>query len=343
MTMGVNLSNLVHPAPIQLKDIRGKKAAIDAPNILYQFLSIIRQRDGTPLKDSQGRITSHLAGLLYRTSHLVENNIKPVYVYDGKPHPLKKHILEKRREIKEKATAEWQEALKIGDIEEARKKAQQTSRLTPELIEESKHLLNTLGIPYVDALSEGEAQASQMTQDGTVDITASQDFDSLLFGSPFLIRNLTITGKRKLPGKKKWVDTQPEKIILADVLKTHGITHKQLVEIAILVGTDFNEGIKGIGPANGLKLIQKYESLDKIISAHKINQDHLDNYEEIMKIFLEPQIKRNIPLHWRPIDKEETIHFLCDEHQFSLDRVKSALDKFEGFSHSLSQKNLLDF
>ena len=253
--MGINLSNLVHPTPIQLKDIRGKKVAIDAPNILYQFLSIIRQRDGTPLKDSQGRITSHLAGLLYRTSHLVEQNIKPIYVYDGKPHPLKKQILEKRREVKEKATADWQEALKIGDMEEARKKAQQTSRLTPELIDESKQLLDTLGIPYVDSLSEGEAQASQMTKDGTVDITASQDFDSLLFGSPFLIRNLTITGKRKLPGKKKWVEIQPEKIILANVLKTHGITQKQLVEIAILVGTDFNEGIKGIGPANGLKLI----------------------------------------------------------------------------------------
>lgn len=341
--MGINLSNLVHPTPIQLKDIKGKKAAIDAPNILYQFLSIIRQRDGTPLKDSQGRITSHLAGLLYRTSHLVEQNIKPVYIYDGKPHPLKKKILEKRREVKEKATADWQEALKIGDMEEARKKAQQTSRLTPELIDESKHLLDTLGIPYVDSLGEGEAQASQMTQDGTVDITASQDFDSLLFGSPFLIRNLTITGKRKLPGKKKWIEIQPEKIILTNVLKSHGITQKQLVEIAILVGTDFNEGIKGIGPANGLKLIKKYGSLDKIISTKKISQNHLENYEEVMKIFLEPKIIRDISLRWRPIDKEATIHFLCDEHQFSFDRVKSALDKFEGFSHSFSQKKLLDF
>lgn len=341
--MGINLSNLVHPTPIQIKDIRGKKVAIDAPNILYQFLSIIRQRDGTPLKDSHGRITSHLAGLLYRTSHLVEQNIKPVYVYDGKPHPLKKQILDKRRAVKEKATSDWQEALKIGDMEEARKKAQQTSRLTPGLIAESKHLLDTLGIPYVDALSEGEAQASQMTQDGTVDITASQDFDSLLFGSPFLIRNLTITGKRKLPGKKKWIEIQPEKIILANVLKTHRITHKQLVEIAILVGTDFNEGIKGIGPANGLKLIKKYGSLDKIISTKKLNQDHLENYKEIMKIFLEPKIIRDISLRWRPIDKEATIHFLCDEHQFSLNRVKSALDKFDGFSHSLSQKKLLDF
>jgi flap endonuclease-1 len=341
--MGVNLSTLVQPTSIQLKDIRGKKAAIDAPNILYQFLSIIRQRDGTPLKDSQGRITSHLAGLLYRTSHLVEHNIKPVYVYDGKPHPLKKKILDKRREVKEKAAIEWQKALKIGDIEEARKKAQQTSRLTSELIGESKHLLDALGIPYVTSLSEGEAQASQMTQDGTVDITASQDFDSLLFGSPFLIRNLTITGKRKLPGKKKWVEIQPEKIILSDVLKTHKITYKQLVEIAILVGTDFNEGIKGIGPVNGLKLIKKYGSLDKIITTEKINQNTLENYEEIMKIFLEPQIIRNISLHWRPIDKEATIRFLCDEHQFSLNRVQSALEKFEGFSHSLSQKKLLDF
>ncbi len=341
--MGVNLSNLIHPIPIQLKDLRDKKAAIDAPNVLYQFLSIIRQRDGTLLKDSQGRITSHLAGLLYRTSHLVEHNIKPVYVYDGKPHPLKKQILEKRREVKEKATAEWQEALKIGDIEEARKKAQQTSRLTPDLIEESKHLLDTLGIPYVDSLSEGEAQASQMTQDGNVDITASQDFDSLLFGSPFLIRNLAITGKRKLPGKKKWVEIQPEKIILADVLKNHGIIHKQLVEIAILVGTDFNEGIKGIGPVNGLKLIKKYGSLDNIIATKKINQDNLENYEEVMKIFLEPKIIRDVSLRWRQIDKEATIRFLCDEHQFSLDRVKSALEKFEGFSHSLSQKKLLDF
>ena len=229
--MGVNLSKIVISEISSLSEYKGKKIAIDAPNTLYQFLSIIRQRDGTPLKDSQGRVTSHLSGLLYRTANLVEHRIKPVYVFDGHPHHLKTKTLKKRRDIKERAMVEWQEALETGDLEEARKKAQQTSRLSSEYIQEAKELLTALGIPYIESKGEGEAQASQMTAHGLVDLTASQDFDSLLFGSPFLLRNLTLTGKRKVPGKKKWIDIQPEKIVLSDVLKTHKITQEQLVEM----------------------------------------------------------------------------------------------------------------
>ena len=146
-----------------------------------------------------------------------------------------------------------------------------------------------------------------------------------------------------MPGKKKWVDTQPEKIVLADVLKTQSITQEQLVEIAILIGTDFNEGIRGIGPVTGLKLIKKYESLENLIDSGTVNCHGIGSYKEIKKIFLNPEITTDISLHWDTLDKESVITFLCNNHQFSRNRVDTALEKFELFSQSLGQKKLFDF
>ena len=199
--MGVDIGNLFKKEKISFNDLHDRVIAIDAYNVLHQFLSIIRQRDGTPLKDSKGNITSHLSGLFYRTANLVEARIRPIYVIDGEPHQLKAKTIGERRKKKEAAEKEWMEALEAGDIVKAKSKAQQTSRVTDIIIKQSKELLTALGIPYVQAPSEGEAQASYMVKKGDAFAVGSQDFDCLLFGSPILIRNLTSSTRRKLPGK----------------------------------------------------------------------------------------------------------------------------------------------
>ena len=200
--MGVNLSGIVPVENLSLEDLSGKAVAIDAYNAIYQFLSTIRGPDGTPLKDASGRVTSHLAGLLYRNVNLLEAGIKPIYVFDGVPHELKSQTLAERSERRSKAQQEWEEAITEGDIERARCKATQSSRMTNEIAESSRILLTYLGIPIVQAPEEGEAQAAYMASTGQVWAASSQDFDSLLFGAPRLVRNLNITGRRKMPGSR---------------------------------------------------------------------------------------------------------------------------------------------
>lgn len=337
--MGVNLKPLTEPHELTWNDLRHSSVAIDAYNTLHQFLSIIRQRDGTPLKDAQGRVTSHLTGLFYRTANLVERDIRPVYVFDGEPHKLKKDTLNDRHARREQAKLDWQAAKQRGDLEEAKKKAQQTSTLTWDRVEEAQQLLDALGIPYIEAPGEGEAQASYMCRQDDVDYAGSQDFDCLLFGAPQLLRNLTISGRRKLPGKQKWVQISPEKIKLKELLDANDVTREQLVDIAILMGTDFNDGIKGIGPKTGLKLIKKHGAIESI----EQDIDDIPHLDDIRSIFLKPAVTDDYMLTWRPVDEDATRRYLCGEHHFSQQRVDSTLEKFSGFAESLDQKNLFDF
>jgi flap endonuclease-1 len=343
--MGVDLGDLFTKEPCAFDDFRDRVVAIDAYNVLHQFLSSIRQRDGTPLKDAQGRITSHLSGLLYRTANLVAAKIRPVYVFDGTPHPLKARTIQQRRERKEQAEREWKEALEKGDLEKAKSKAQQTSRVTSEIIEQSKQLLDALGIPHLQAPSEGEAQASYMVKKGDAYAAGSQDFDCLLFGSPVLVRNLTASDKRKLPNKQAYTTVHPERIRLEVGLQKLSISQEQLVDMAILIGTDFNDGVKGYGPKKSLKLLQKKGSLEGALDTITDSELKLSS-DEIMtvrKIFLEPTITQDYTLSWSKPDPSAVIRILCDEHQFSRDRIEPILENFSSLHQLTKQKNLFDF
>ncbi len=335
--MGVNIADIIMAHEIKLNELKGKVIAIDAYNSLYQFLSIIRQPDGTPLRDHEGRVTSHLSGLLYRTANYMAEGIKPVYVFDGLPPDLKMRTIEERMKIRTQARKEWERALEKGDIEEARVKAQQASYLTGEMVEEAKKLLNYMGVPWVQAPSEGEAQAAYMASRGDAYASASQDFDSLLFGAPRLVRNMAITGKRKLPRKRVYVEVKPEMILLEENLKNLGITREQLVDIGILVGTDYNPGIKGIGPKTALKLIKKHGSLEAVLRERGIE---IENYEKIRDIFLNPPVTREYELIWKEVDEIGLLSFLCEEHDFSRDRVSSALEKIKEFKRYREQRSL---
>jgi len=339
--MGVDIGSIFRDEKISFNDLHDRVIVIDAHNVLHQFLSSIRQRDGTPLKDSKGQITSHLSGILHRTANLVDARIRPVYVFDGEPPPLKAKTNQQRKERKEKAEKEWEEALKAGDLAKAKTKAQQTSRVTDEIIHQSKELLESLGIPYIQAPSEGEAQASYMVKKGDAYAVGSQDFDCLLIGSPVLVRNLTSSGKRKLPGKEAYAKVFPEQIRLKPNLKSLGITHKQLVDMAILIGTDFNYGVRGIGPKKSLKLIKKAGNIENAIATFGgENAPTFEEIKEIRKIFLKPDVTDDYTLEWFVPDNEKVIRVLCDKHQFTKERIEPILEKFSNIEHMMKQKTL---
>lgn len=323
--MGVNLSPIVEATEVDLTELRGKTVAVDAYNTIFQFLSIIRQSDGKPLQDSQGRVTSHLSGILYRTANLIEAGIEPSFVFDGKPNELKSGTIEDRIARREKAREEYEAALAEGDMKKAFSKAQQTSRMTPEILESSKELLRLMGIPVVQAPSDGEAQAAYMCGKGDVYAAASQDFDSILFGAPLLVRNLTISGRRKVPGKNIYKDVKTEIIDSKQMLENLGITREQLVDVCILIGTDFNPGVSGIGPKKGLKLIQKHGDLEGVIANTEIE---VEGYEDVRQIFLNGPRSDDYSVKTGQMDPDGIVE-LMTEYGFSEDRVVTVINKIE--------------
>jgi flap endonuclease-1 len=325
--LGVDFKDLVPKTSVKLEDLSGKVIAIDAFNAIYQFLSIIRQPDGTPLKDSTGKVTSHLSGLFYRTSNLVEMGIKPIYVFDGIPPTLKAAEIERRRQVKVEAAVHYEKAAAKGDTAKMRMFAQATTSMKDYMQDDSRKLLELMGLPWIQAPSEGEAQAAQMTKRGDADYCASQDYDSLLFGAPKLLRNVTISGRRKLPSKNIYIDVVPEVIELSKTLTECGLTYEQLIDVGILIGTDFNpNGIKGLGPKTALKLIKQYGTLEDALPYVK-NASFPVEPNCIREVFLHPQVTDNYKLEWKEPNVEGIIDFLCRQRDFSEDRVTKSLDK----------------
>ena len=337
--MGVDIGALAPKQGVSLESLSGKKVAIDGNNALYQFLAIIRQKDGSPLVDSRGRVTSHISGLFYRTARLAEAGIRPAYVFDGEPPLLKRRTVEERRELRAEAKEKWEAALREGNLAGARTAAMASSRLTRPMVEDAKRLLTLMGIPWVQAPQEGEAQAAFMAASGSVHASASQDYDSLLLGAPRLLRNLAITGRRKLPGRADYAEVVPEMIELEAMLSANGISREQLVWLAILVGTDFNEGVKGIGPKKALKLVKECGSLDEAV--RKSGGDFEVEPAEVEKLFLSPEVERGYALDFGVPDARAITDFLVTEYDFSRERVENAAKSFAGKMAEASQQSRL--
>ena len=327
--MGVNLADLIEREEIELAQLKGRAVAVDALNILYQFLAIIRQRDGELLKDSQGRVTSHLSGLFYRSVNLIEEGINPIYVFDGEPPALKMETIGKRQEVKREARREWRQAVEEGRTEDIRKYAQQTSKITGDMLTDAKMLLDSMGIPHVQAPSEGEAQAALLAQKGDAYAAASQDYDSLLFDAPRLIRNLTLTGRRKLPGRDVYITVKTELVVLQDILNELGINREQLVEIGLLIGTDYNEGITGVGPKTALKVVRE----------GKFSEYGLD---DLKKLFLSPEITDEYTVTFGKPNPEKIAEILCEEHDFSETRVGNAVERLVKAAETTARQTSLD-
>jgi flap endonuclease-1 len=324
--MGLDLKPLVKSSPIMISELSGKVIAIDAYNTIYQFLATIRGITGELLTNNNGEVTSHLSGLFYRNVNLLAEDIKLIYIFDGKPSPLKSKEIDRRRQVKQDALNKYQEAITAGRFEDARKYSQATSVLTDKMVEESKMILTLLGIPYIQAPSEGEAAAAQLTQSNIAFACASQDYDSLLFGAKRLIRNLAISGKRKVPNRNVYVDIEPEIIEQQQLLNETGLNLEQLVDIGILIGTDFNPGgIPGIGPKTALKLVREHNKLEKIekIEASLANIP----YKEIREVFLKQEAPKINGIEFNEINYDALVNFLCTEKNFSVARVNTSLDK----------------
>jgi flap endonuclease-1 len=326
--VGVNLTPIIVKETLSLAALGGRHLAVDGNAELYQFLALIRLHDGTPLRDSKGRITSHLAGLFYRTTRLIADyRLKLVFVFDGKPPARKSAEIERRRTVRQRYEAERDEALRAGDMARAYSKATMTSRLTGEMVAEARELLRLLGIPAIQAPSEAEAQAARIAANGHVWAAGSKDYDSLLFGAPRVLRFLTISGKEFLPSKGAFRPIVPELIDLDRFLTTLGITREQLVDLAILVGTDFNTGAKGIGPKKALKLVQEHGAIERMPDDI---QAAIGPPDDVRRIYLSPPVTDDYTIEFGEPDFPAVVDFLCTEREFSKDRVTAGLTRAFG-------------
>lgn len=324
--MGVQITDLLVTKDITLESLKGKKIAIDAFNFIYQFITTLRTPDGKPLSDSQGRMTSHLVGILSRTTKLMELGIQCVFVFDGEPPALKEKERLRRHKIKEQAQTLYNKAIEDEDSEAMKKYASRLSFITPDMIEDAKKLLEGLGIPVVQAPSEAEAQAAYMVKKGIVDFVASQDTDCLLFGAPVMIRNLSIAGKRKKTNKLAFEVVNPITITLSDVLNSLGIDYSRFIALGMLVGTDFNVGgIKGIGPKNAIKLVKQYQKLDELFTAVKWNDFFSYPWQEVHNLFTQIPVI-DTQLTWNNVNREKLSNLLL-QYDFSQERIDGAIKK----------------
>jgi flap endonuclease-1 len=343
--MGIQIADIIPRKEIELKDLKGKIIAIDAFNTLYQFLTTIRQADGTPLTDSKGRITSHLSGIFYRNINLLQEGIKIIYVFDGKPPELKLKEIQERKEKKDIAREKFEKAKEEGDTQAMHKYSQQTVKITDTIIEESKRLLEAMGILVIQAESEGEAEAALLARKGVCWASASQDYDSLLYGTPRLIRNLTLSRKRKT-SSGMLVDTQIELIDFDKVLNELQINLDQLICLGILVGTDYNPGgVRGIGQKRALEIVKKYEYPLKIFE-FVANSDKyiLDfDWQPIFHQFKSFKENHKEKIVFPETNMDGLKQILVQEHEFSEERINHALEKLKELEKSKKQKGLSDF
>ena len=343
--MGIAFKEIIISKEISLEELKGKILVVDSYNLLYQFLTTIRAADGTLLADSKGNVTSHLVGLFSRTTKLMECGIRLAFVFDGTPPALKQKERERRRELKIEAQEEYKKAAEMQDIEAMKKYASRTSRLTENMIEESKKLVLAMGAPIVQAPSEGEAQAAYIVKKGGAFSTVSQDFDGLINGSTRLIRNLSIVGKRKMANKLAYETVEPEIISLDDNLKNLGINIGQLICLAMLVGTDYNTGgIKGIGPKNALKLVRKHgDNFDALFKEAQWNAQFDFPWADVFNTIKDMPVTDDYTLEWKAPDAEKLMKFLVDEHDFSIERVESSLKRLTEEKAKNQQKGLSEF
>lgn len=345
--MGLNIKEIIPRKEIDFQSLKGKTLCVDAFNTLYQFLTTIRQPDGTPLMDSKKRITSHLSGIFYRNINLLAEGIKLVYVFDGIPPEQKIRTHKKRKENRDIAKERFETAKQIEDLESMKRYSGQLIRINDEMIEESKELLKSMGIDVVQAPSEGEAEAAYLCKNKEeVYASVSQDYDSLLFGAPRLIRNLTLAKRRKT--FSGWKEVKPEIIELEKVLNYLEINLDQLICLGILVGTDYNpKGIPGIGQKKALQIVQKYkqpvlifkEVEEQILSLPE--EDRFD-WKEIFKLFHQYETK-DVEFKTMKINEDKIKEILIEQHDFSKERVEKQLKKLREIKEKQKQKGLKDW
>ncbi|HLC65991.1 MAG TPA: flap endonuclease-1 [Candidatus Nanoarchaeia archaeon] len=343
--MGLAIKEILTYKEIEIEDLKGKIVAVDTFNLLYQFLTTIRGRDGGLLTDSKGQVTSHLVGLFSRSARLMKSGLKLAFVFDGEPPELKRHTREKRAEIKREAMKEYKKAVEEEDTEMMKRYASRTSILTSEMIEDAKSLIEAMGMPVIQAPSEGEAQAAFIAKKGDAYAVVSQDFDSLLHGASKLVRNLSITGKRKVAGTLSYQDVKPELFSLTENLNHLGIDQDQMIAMAVLIGTDYNVGgIKGIGPKKALELVKRHKkNFDELFEEAKWNGYFDFPWREVFDTIKKMPVTSSYKLEWKAPDIDEVKELLVKKHDFSEERVEKTLSDLKVEKTKRQQKGLGEF
>ncbi|ORY82572.1 DNA-repair protein rad2, partial [Protomyces lactucae-debilis] len=329
---------------LEIKSFFGRKVAIDASMSLYQFLIAVRQNDGQQLQSESGETTSHLLGMFYRTIRIVDNGIKPVYVFDGAPPKLKSGELAKRIARNAQASKDAAEAKETGTVEEVDKFSRRTVRVTRQHNEEAKLLLKLMGIPFVEAPCEAEACCAQLAKSEKVFAAASEDMDTLCFDAPVLLRHLTFSEARKEPISE---------ITTSKVLTGLGLTRDQFIDMCILLGCDYCDAIRGIGPKKALELIKEHGDIEHILESLKGNKKfevpETWPYKDARELFKNPDIPRiktsiaDLTLEWNEPDVDALIAFLCDDKGFDVQRVRNGADKLRKATKQKQQGRLDSF
>jgi flap endonuclease-1 len=341
--MGLNIREIIPRREMSLSELKGRTICVDAFNTLYQFLSSIRQIDGTPLMDNKKRVTSHLSGIFYRNIALLEEGIKLVYVFDGKPPERKYKTFREREEGRDIAKERYETARTEEDLEAMKRYSSQLIRLNEEMIRESKELLEAMGIAVIQAPGEGEAEAAHLAKREGVYASASQDYDSLLFAAPRLIRNLTLAKKRKTISG--WMEVRPEIIELEAVLNSLEINLDQLICLGILVGTDYNpKGIPGIGQKKALQIVKRYKQPVLIFESMEeqmmnLSEEDRFDWKEIFELFHKPDVS-NVFFKFGKVNERKIRQILVNEHNFSDDRVQKQLERLREIIEKNKQKGL---
>jgi len=345
--MGLNISEIIPRRELEVSELNGKLVCVDAFNTLYQFLSTIRQPDSTPLMDNKKRVTSHLSGIFYRNVNLLSEGMQLVYVFDGKPPELKFKTHKIREGFRKSAKGKYEEAKNKDDIEGMKRYGSQLLRLDDEMIAESKELLEAMGIAVVQAPGEGEAEATYLSRvKEEVFAAVSQDYDCLLFGAPKLIRNLTLSRRRKT--FSGYLEVKPEMIELEKVLNSLEINLDQLICLGILVGTDYNpKGIPGIGQKKALQIVKQYrqpvlifESVEEQLMS--LSEEDRFDWKEIFELFHKPDVI-DTEFDFKKLDEEKIKKILVEEHDFSMERVEKQLGKLRDLKEKQKQKGLGDW
>ena len=322
----------------EIKNYFGRKVAIDASMAVYQFLIAIRQ-DGNQLTNDEGEVTSHLAGLFYRTIRLLDNGIKPVFVFDGKPPQMKSGELAKRAERREEAEKQLAKAQEAGEADDIDKYSRRLVKVTREHMSDCKKLLRLMGVPVVEAPTEAEAQCALLVKSGKVYATATEDMDALTFQSSRLLRHMTFSEARKMP---------IQEFIYERVLDELEMTHEQFVDLCILLGCDYCDSIRGIGPKRAFELIKQHKNIEEILKhldmkKYTVPKDWV--YKEARDLFLTPDVTaaEDVTLKWSDPQEEDIVEFMVKEKGFNEDRIRNGVKKIIKSGQQSTQGRLDDF
>ncbi|KAJ0394553.1 hypothetical protein P43SY_010605 [Pythium insidiosum] len=335
----------------QMSQLAGRIVALDASMALYQFLIAVRSSDGggpaQALTNEAGEVTSHLQGMFSRTIRLMENGIKPVYVFDGKPPTLKSGELAKRKDKRDAAQAGLEAATEAGNVEDIERFNKRLVRATPQHNEDCKELLRLMGVPVLTAPCEAEATCAALAKGGKVFASGTEDMDALTFGTPVLFRRLTISAAKKVPILEVKLDR---------ALEALGLTHEQFVDLCILCGCDYCDTIRGIGPKKALAAIKEHGSIEKVIEALQqskskgivIPDEWLGEepiYKSAREMFVNAEVTdvNDVELKWKDPMETELQQFLVEKHGFQSARVLSAIERLKKCKSTQSQKRLDSF